>query len=294
MAQTLPMSIGSAFDAHAKAYISERLFGKGAKPEFDFETIFEAQVESHNRDWARKHGEHAFKSYQKSGALSNLMIELGKSQIDPKMEFSAEGIVQGVPLLGKPDLYFVSETGAHIIVDWKVNGYCAKRGKSPAKGYVWCRDGWDAAQYKHSRSHDKRHKDCHPMLIGGLMINIGTFMEDVDASWARQLCIYAWLLGEEIGSNFIIVIDQLACQPGTDDFAKIRVASHRLRASRDFQLGVIKNANEIWTALHSGHIFDEMTREENDKQCRKLDRVYKAYIGTSDKDAWFNKMQNRG
>ena len=60
MAQTLPMSIGSAFDAYTKSYISERLFGKDARPEFNFSAIFEKQVESQNRDWAKKHGKHAF------------------------------------------------------------------------------------------------------------------------------------------------------------------------------------------------------------------------------------------
>ena len=225
------------------------------------------------------------------------------------MEFSVEGIIShssvtidlggdkglGVPVLGKPDLYFVSEADAHIIVDWKVNGYCAKNGKSPAPGYVWCRDGWDPELYKRSRSHDTRHKDCHPMFIGGLEINIADFMENIDENWARQLCIYAWLLGEEVGSNFIICIDQLACQPGdSEGFAKIRVASHRMRASREFQLGLIMNIYEVWAALRSGHIFTDMTKEENAKQCKKLDRFYKAFIGTSEKDEWFNKMQNRG
>lgn len=296
-AQTLPMSIGSAFDAYVKSYLVDRLFGKDNRPQFAFQSIFEAQVENQNRDWARKHGKHAFEAYKKSGALANLMLELSKSSVEPRFEFKVDGVigkdasVSGVPLLGKPDLYFVTDVGAHIIVDWKVNGYCAKSAKSPTPGYVLCRDGWDPEDYKRSRSHNMRHKNCHPLHVGGLIINIAEFMEDVEESWARQLCIYAWLLGEEVGSNFIICIEQLACGPGDGDYPKIRVAQHRMRASQDYQFGLIMNIHEMWAALHRGHIFTELTSEENTEKCKKLDRYYRAFIGTSEKDEWFTKME---
>lgn len=286
--QTVPMSIGAAFDAYVKNYLVERLFGE-VPNEFQFETIFTTQVESHNRDWARKHGKHAFEAYKQSGALADLMIELQRSQTTPRFEFTVRGdvthesVVSGIPLLGKPDCYFVTEAGAHIVMDWKVNGYCAKRGVSPKPGYVKCRDGWEG---NHSRSHMKAHKDAHLMNVGGLTINIASFFETVDESWARQLCIYAWLLGEEVGSNFVICIEQLACK-ADGEFPKIRVASHRARASAQFQYELILKAWKIWDCIQRGHIFDDRSLEDSEARCAELDIYHKAFTGTTDDDEWF-------
>lgn len=295
MPQTKPMSIGSAFDAYAKNYIVTNLFD--AVPEgFEFEEIFEAQVETQNRIWAREHGKIAFDQYKQSGALSDLMIELERAQSTPRFEFtvegeleaSNEGITLPIPLLGKPDIYFVSHVGAHIIVDWKVNGYCSKNGVSPKKGYVKCRDGWTAEQAPHSRSHNTMHKDAHPLMVGGLEVNIAQFLEDIDEKWATQLCIYAWLLGEEVGARFIICIEQLACKHGM-----IRVASHRARSGEKFQLGLMMKIFKMWSALRKGHIFDDLSFEENKKKCHQLDQYYKAFEGTSKKDKWFTQMTRK-
>src|SRR5688572_30284209 len=76
--QNLPMSIGSAFDAYVKAFLHDNLFGK-IDPRFEFDTIFEAQVESHNRDWALQNGLYVFEQYKQSGALTDLMLMLSSS-----------------------------------------------------------------------------------------------------------------------------------------------------------------------------------------------------------------------
>ena len=57
IAQQNYMAVGAAFDAYAKSALHERLFGKGADSQFEFQTIFEAQVESHNRDFALEAGQ---------------------------------------------------------------------------------------------------------------------------------------------------------------------------------------------------------------------------------------------
>jgi hypothetical protein len=287
--QSQPMSIGSAFDAYAKSYLVTKLLGP--KPEFEFDTIFASQVEPHNRDWAKKHGLHAFEAYKHSGALAELMLELSRASSTPRFEFEVEGriphslCIDGVPLLGKPDVYFVTNVGAHIVVDWKVNGYCAKNGIIPKKGYVKVRDGSVEKGPKHGHS----HKDAHLLMVGGLEINIGHFFEDVDKDWARQLAIYAWLLGEPVGGNFIICVEQLACAP-SGEYPTIRVASHRGRISADYQHGLMKQAAEIWMAVNRGHVFIEMTKEANDERCKTLDKLFEAYKGTTSQDVWFQKM----
>ena len=73
------MAIGAAFDAYEKSLLHEILFGKGANPQFEFDAIFESQVEPHNRDWAREHGRFVMDSYHRSGAHDDLLKLLAKS-----------------------------------------------------------------------------------------------------------------------------------------------------------------------------------------------------------------------
>ena len=110
--QTRPMSIGSAFDAYCKSYLYEKIYGVSHNTQFDFESIFETQVESCNRDWARVHGKKCFDDYTKSGALYDLLHELSQASDNPRFEFSVQGGVKsahvdasGLVLLGKHDCY---------------------------------------------------------------------------------------------------------------------------------------------------------------------------------------------
>jgi len=93
--QTLPMSIGSAFDAYAKSWLHEQLFGKGNDPKYAFDALFEAQVEPHNRTWAKENGAYVFDMYKQSGALSDLLIELRQANGDPRFEFIVQGSIHG-------------------------------------------------------------------------------------------------------------------------------------------------------------------------------------------------------
>src|SRR5581483_6216669 len=93
MAQTQPMSIGSAFDAYVKSFLHQSLFGVGNDPKFEFQTLFEAQVEACNRDWAMVHGKQAFDVYKKCGALYDLMLELQHSVGTPRFEIDMMGVV---------------------------------------------------------------------------------------------------------------------------------------------------------------------------------------------------------
>ena len=289
MPQTQPMSVGSAFDAYVKSYLHERLFGVDNDPAFALDTLFEAQVEEHNRDWAYSAGAYAFDCYCQSGALANLMIELSLASMPPRFEFTVESNIShssfadDVPILGKPDLYFVTAAGSHVILDWKVNGFCAKRKISPKKGYVRLTpDG-------------KIHKSAHPMVIDGISVNIAYPLEEVDAGWAAQCCTYGWVLGEDIGSKFIIGIDQLACGPNPKGLANeptIRVASHRGRVSADFQVSLARRYATAWAAINSGHFFSHLSQNDSDARCLELDNFHKAFDTSedaSDNEKWFTE-----
>lgn len=282
--QTLPMSIGSAFDAYAKSSLYAELFGK-KDPRFEFETLFEAQVEKQNRDWAELQGFSAFSQYKKSGAYADLLLALQAASSEPRFEIEVQGKVtdheagiEGVNLLGKPDVYFISKDGHSVILDWKVNGWCSKTAVSPKPGYLSCREEGVAP---------KRHKNCVAKFHKGWWINVAHPLELVDKDWAVQLAIYSWLCGENIGSDFIVGIDQLACSPTGGEFPRVRVAEHRCLISREFQLMVAKVANDLWDRCTNGHFFREVSREESDLKCKLLDD-----IASVSHDPDFREMMN--
>lgn len=266
--QTLPMAVGSAFDAYVKAHIIAEMY-TSISDKFELEALLKAQVDYQIMDEARVAGEVCFKAYEKSGALADLMLELCKSTVQPRFEFTAQGCIDGyregkvtsvgtVPVLGKPDCHFITDAGAHVILDWKVNGYCSKNGASPKKHYVVCRNP-DGGRVE--------HKQCEPMDFKGITINVGSYMEDVDEQWATQECTYGWLMGEPIGSDFIVIIDQLACGP-----KGIRVASHRSRVGKLFQLRVAERYTNAWETINSDHIFRDISKEDSATRCEMLDR----------------------
>ena len=223
------------------------------------------------------------------------MLELELAVEEPRFEFKVQSnvsygdTIDGVSLLGKPDLFFKTREGAHVIMDWKVNGYCSNSGVSPKPGYVKIRDGWTTDAAKHSRSHNTMHKNCQPMQVSGLQMNVGKFFEQVDTKWADQLTIYGWVLGEDVGAALVIGIEQLCCKPGPEK-PLIRVASHRGYVSPKYQKALYQRLDIMWRAIHSGKILDCDNWKERQAT---LDLIHKAYEGDSDNDKWFERMTRR-
>lgn len=290
-AQTLPMAVGSAFDAYCKSYLYYGLYGNyGPDDTYSRDKIFEAQVEVQNRQWAAEAGQHAFNCYKSSGALADLMCELNTSVNKPRFEFSIQNFVEGaagsVPLLGKPDIFFINSQGCRVILDWKVNGFCAREATSPYKGYVMVRDSWSQMKYPNSKSHRLPHKDCYPTDFKGVKINRYFEMELVDAEWAAQLTTYAWLLGEEIGSTDLVLgIEQLCGTPKGERFPELRCASHRNRVSADFQYHLHQRYAYAWNVIESGHIFDELDYSQSLAKQEELDTMAET-LATAEPDSF--------
>ncbi len=294
--QTQPMAAGSAFDAFAKSFLHEKLFGKGFDTKYDFNALFESQVEPHNRDFAIKAGQHCFDIYRVNGGLADLLLELQHAVGPPRFEFEVKGVIAGeresiklefgeVPLLGKPDVFFINSMGAHVILDWKVNGYCSKSGVSPMQGYVRLRDnGFNMGC----------HKNAQLLKYKGIMLNAASFLEDFDNAWARQLSIYAWLCGMDIGSDFIVAVDQIACRPDKKSASGrpgVRIAEHRLKVSVDHQWKIFAEAKHAWEVINSDHFFRDMSKEDSQARCAMLDGMKKALEGDgSENDKWFASM----
>ncbi len=282
--QTDAMAIGSSFDAFVKSYLHEKLFGKNKDERFNLRTLFEAQVEKQWWSWAWRHGQIVFDAYNESGTLADLIVELEGAIGQPKFESEMFGTVDGeregvtidaggVPLLGKPDVYFINKHGAHVILDWKVNGYCSQWGASPMQGYVRLRE--IGQPYT-------THKTAQCAMVDGIIVNISGYLDHYNKDWARQLSIYSWLCGEEVGAKFIAAIDQIACRNG-----KFKFAEHRLRVSSDFQWNVFAQAQTVWKAVTSGHFFLNMTREESAARCKLLDDQHKAFEVHTTEDQQF-------
>lgn len=294
-AQTAPMSVGSAFDAYIKCYLADR-FGVAFD---DFDTLFDKQVEEHNRVFARTAGAKCFDAYLASGALANLMLEIER-YADPgslAFESTVEGVVsstlgdtsafgtsannsRSLRLLGKPDMHYTCN-GVPVVLDWKVNGYCSSSNTSPAKGYVRCLDGWDHQLAKASRSHGRSHRDCQ--LVGTPPVNVALPLDQINPDWAMQTCIYSWLLGCPVGSSFVIGIDQLACGAVEATPPLIRVATFRSQLSADYQSAVFAQAAECWTASQSpSRVFvgwQGMDAEASLMRCSELDTHHLAFEG---------------
>ncbi len=285
--QTEPMSVGSSFDAYVKANLHARLFGEGADAEYEFDALFTSQVDEPNRDFALKAGEYCFEQYKESWAYDALLFLLKQSIEPPRFECSLTGTIGGAPFLGKPDCRFVLDLGSgriSIVFDWKVKGFCSKYATSPSKGYVLCRDAFPG---KKSRSHGKAHPMVMEYNFRGLSIN-RDYMENCNKDYADQCSLYGWLLGEEIGGDSLVFVDELTCKPNGDR-PLIRVSNHRARVKPEYQLALEQRVKTCWDAINSGHVFVDMTREENDFHIETLNDVA---IGLatdgSDLEAYFN------
>lgn len=271
--QTLPMSVGSAFDAYIKSDLYARLVGKD-DPKYGFQNLFEIQVEEHNRDTALIDGKFCYDQYVKSGALADLLIEMEGSLGEPKFEIELQGKInyggREVVLLGKPDVFFINKLGGHVVLDFKVNGFYAKQSVSPMKGYLRMHPGCI------------RHGDCVVGEKYGFKLNTNHKLnhDNMNQDWAAQLSAYAWLCGLEVGSEWIAAIDQLACgRPKKSDFIQnrpvIRIAQHRLEVESSFQHEYAKLACDVWEIINSGYIFRNLSESESQGRCQVLDSMIK-------------------
>lgn len=296
-AQLQVMSIGSSFDAFVKSFLYNSLFGK-KDPKYDFQALFEAQVEPHNRDWALSNGQYVFDCYMKTGALNLLLLDLQKSVTEPRFEIEIMGAVNSdkvpkvremkdVVLLGKPDVLYRNKEACPVILDFKVNGYLSQYKMSPAKGYIKLLDsnGYDLG--KHSDAVYVNHK--------GTIINATHKIEDVNTDWAHQLIIYGWLIGVDVGDDIILAIDQILCHadPLGMGKPKIKVAQHRCRTARQFQIQLFEQLQDLWNIIHEEpfHYFKDLSLEESQRKCSVLDKQARdlAGLGTA-QDKWFAKM----
>jgi len=274
--QTLPMAIGSGFDARIKAYLYAELVGKG-DPKFELSTLFNSQVAVEHQDQIWKDSEVCFEAYKSSGALADLVLELGGSLTDPRFETDLEAqvtaVVEGgmasVPFLGKPDVHFLNNMGMRVVLDFKVNGFYSGSGGQTKPGFV---KRWPQGD---------SHKKCVVREVGGIRVNNGLNLDEVDADWARQLCVYGWLAGAEVGGPFVPVIHQLVWKPcglsESQTGRRLEVAKHACLLTPKYQWDLFGKAVKMWTAIQNDWIWDDLPLEASRGRGRALDKTGDQY-----------------
>lgn len=245
--QSQPMSIGSGFDAFVKYNLSKDL----GYNKFNLKELFNKQVDKTNWEWAWENSQWVFNEYRRLGAYTSLLDLLRTSIIEPRFEFEITEIIEGVPIKGLPDLMFLADT--HVTIDFKVNGYCSKNGVKPKQTFV--------------HSFPSRVRKKIPLIIKycGIEINAEDYFEIVNKSWAQQNVIYSWLMGQEVGSKYIIGIEQLAFKPGLI-WPELTVACHRGIPSAKYQRQLMDEIKEIWEIVLSGVICDDQAKIEEEQR----------------------------
>jgi hypothetical protein len=296
--QTMPMAVGSAFDVYIKAFLCKK-FGI----EFDFKTEFFRSVERPEKKLIQKYGRYVFECYIISGLKGLLERELdGAFDITMESRVRKDITYNGVtvPLLGIPDLTFkkhwgVSVQGGHLgvissIYDWKVNSFFGKA--SPQAGYLLCKDGWKSGR-RASPTNGRMHKSAQPLLHGNFEYNAAGIM---NAEWAKQLSMYAWLGGAPVGDKIMAGIEQCVAKQKTEkeiretgnEMPWLRFAKFRNVITSDFQLQLWDRIVKMWSHISQDWFFPDLSLEESQKKQAQLMESGQGY----QKD-WVRKVLGR-
>ena len=254
--QTKPMSIGSAFDARVKSYLVGLLGGSQLQDgRFELNTLYDSQVEIHNRELVRSDSERLFNAYLASGALEELLVTATRLCSSAKFELDIRGLVNlegsEVPIRGKPDVAMKLNNGTTLIVDFKVNGFYSKA--YPKAGYI------------NIRPDRKIHKDAVLGTYAGLTINLAA---RIPIEWENQLITYAWLMGVPVGQEFLAGIEQIVCQGD-----QYRFATFRSLIGKQPQLDLFARYTRAWSVITSEHFFRNMSETDSKTKCNQLDAL---------------------
>lgn len=272
------MAIGSAFDAFCKADLHKEFVNDG-DPKYTREALFETQVESQNRDRAAVDGQTVYERYIKVGAYDDLRRDM-KGCMSPRFEAEITATLEvsrlpgQVTILGKPDVMYISKDGARIIHDFKCQGFYSKAAPGPSAGFV--------KMFSRGKDHMTMHKNTMPKKHKGYLINGNAPLHLHCEDWATQLTLYAWSLGEDVGSDYILSIDQILSdsQKGTT-----RVAKHAAICTDVWQNKLYDRIHKAWQAIQSNHVFLNMAYDKSQERCAAIDAELK-----SEPDETFKEM----
>ncbi|MHC4371754.1 MAG: hypothetical protein ACYSW8_29415 [Planctomycetota bacterium] len=119
-------------------------------------------------------------------------------------------------------------------------------------------------------------------------------MEEGNKDWAVQLAIYSWLMGTEPGDeNVVVCIDEIVSKSRQKDQLPplLRIAQHRSRISKSFQMEVLAGLKALWNSIQMGWIRQDLTQEESEcwfETCQQT-AIGLASDGSADDD-YYNQV----
>jgi len=250
--QNKAMAAGSAFDAFVKWRIIEDL---RLETEWSgVRELFEDQVAENLRDWGWEVGASLMERYDSFGAYPRLRRMLEKAD-SISVESTTRATVSGVPILGKPDIWFWSD-GVLVIFDWKVNGYMSRHSISPKPGY----------QLILPKGTPHRNYFGEYVCGSDIEANAVGRLDEIYEPWAIQLMMYVWTLNDGGGDCVVIGIDQLVFNKD----GKMRVAMHRNTVNEGFCVTLRKGLEEAWDRVCSGRYWPDLDDEQTAARIESL------------------------
>lgn len=204
-----------------------------------------------------------FQFYLSSGAFMELVTDIRGCRIvmedtlQANVSWAEAGGDAGrrsvVPFYGKPDLWgrLPDSGGKPLILDWKVSGFFDSVGRLKAEAAAWLAGQTVGSGVKKTPVAGGYLREFGPHGTGrGLLdrsetgivhgVRVGLSARGLK-KWLHQLCLYGWMLGEEVGAEDWVVCLDLIC-PG-------RIVQYRGIVPASYQRALIRFAVEMWETV---------------------------------------------
>lgn len=256
--QTLAMSIGSGFDSLVKGDLITDLGNPDGMIFADQQ--FRESVYFPNQAIIRPEAELLLSKYKECGAYSELLGYLKESDIVPRFENKLRRDItfngSTVRLGGTPDIYYTNGNPKLLVVfDFKVRGYYSSAKQSPKKGFY--QDFPGRNMYNYGKIGE----------INGIKYCDTFKFDEVDENWARQMTMYAWMLGVPVTQPYLIVLHELLCDrtnfTNNKPDLKLRVAEHRSVVSPIFHEKTFYSCKQMQYCIDNDHWFLEMNKKDS-------------------------------
>lgn len=242
--QTPPMAVGNVFDVHVKYHLAQATGQQlpGDMLEKTTDKRFLGRVSPIREDqlvlWE---GLRAYHMYRSSPAM-RLMLE-GVTSVEVPMEGTraidvedGKGGFDRVPIWGKPDAE-LWRRGRRTIMDWKVQGAFNINRPNPEAGHNYqfvqrIKDG-----EAHWADLGPSHRAIEPLEL-------------LSERWAIQCAMYAWMLGEAVGTEFGVEIHKVVLYSQTE----VEVLVWRNQVGRDFQRRIAQELRLCWEKVVKGEV----------------------------------------
>lgn len=241
--QTPPMGVGNVFDVHIKYHLAQTV-GKQDLPANMLESSLDERFLGKGRSPIREdqlvlwEGLRAYWAFRESPAMKLLLR--GVTNVEVPAE--SVRVTGGVPIWGKPDAELF-RAGRRVVMDWKVSGAFSTGEPSAEPGYSY-------------RFVKRIQQEEVGWLDEGPHFRSQEPLELLNERWAVQLAMYAWLLGDEPGSDVQVEIDKVLLLSSA-----VEIYVYRCGIGRPFQLRLLEELKLCWEKVRTGTVLPPELRD---------------------------------